>query len=72
MAKPLSQAITFRHMVLGLTRILADQLVKHLKGRVEVLVQLNFCHICYRQGGHTTQECWFNGRTTGVPARPSR
>ena len=33
---------------------------------------VKFCHICYRQGGHTTQECWFNGRTTGVPARPSR
>ena len=42
MAKPLSQAITLRHVVLGLTRILTDQLVKHLKGRVEVLVQLNF------------------------------
>ena len=33
---------------------------------------VKFCHICFRQGGHTTQECWFNGRTTGVPARPSR
>ena len=42
MVKPLSQAITFRHMVQGLTRILEDQLVKHFKGRVEVLVPLNF------------------------------
>ena len=25
-----------------------------------------FCHICSKRG-HSTQECWFNGRAAGIP-----
>ena len=28
-----------------------------------------YCHICSRNGGHSTQECWFNARNNGFPGR---
>ena len=31
-----------------------------------------YCHICSRNGGHSTQECWFNGRTNGSSGYGSR
>ena len=30
-----------------------------------------FCHICSRNG-HSTQECWFNGRNKGTDGYGSR
>ena len=30
-----------------------------------------FCHICFKPG-HSTQECYFNGRFAGVPNHSSR
>ena len=31
-----------------------------------------YCHICSRNGGHSTQECWFNGRNNGSAGYASR
>ena len=34
--------------------------------------QPKFCHICHRNGGHGTQECWYNGRSNKLMNRVSR
>lgn len=31
-----------------------------------------YCHICSRNGGHNTQECWFNGRNNSSAGYASR